>query len=331
MARLLARPSRRRLVSIALTASAALLGVNPDDGLAKKRKKKDKKKDKKEAPPPPPTAPPPADTPCSPDPHCGHEGECHNGVCFCPSHEQFCGGTCCSPLWFGQEVCVDNVCCHPSSACPHECCPGHDRCIAGACCPERRSCLDANAKDVCCAPDERCARPAEHLSNLACCPVARLCPPRLEGGVYEGMCCKPEQTCCDDQCCDPDRPCCNGQCCDVGQACINGSCERSCPQRSRGSVSADADCCANPLTIRGEACCPQGDLDTHDYACGPFRCHKPLSGTGPGACDLWCNAEAGESTWSGGTVDHGIPVPGVPGVYWCCAVSSPTGLVCVWP
>lgn len=319
----LATPSRRRLGSTTLTAvSALLLGAREDEGLARKGKKKGKHKKKKGKNAPQPQPAPPRDTPCSPDPNCGHAGECHNGVCFCPSHEQFCGGTCCSPPWLGQEVCVDNrVCCHPSSACGRECCPGFDACIDGACCPEHRACYNADAtRKICCGADEWCVSPAGEPANVACCPAARVCP----AGDDRGECCQSDQTCCNGRCCAADETCagddetgsrccpntniCDGTCCDVSNACVDGHC-----------------CARAALTIRGETCCPSGGGNS--YVCGRFKCHAFLTGMGPGGCDLWC--DTGEEGSLCGPGVPGIPTGENNGRACCC--TQPGTSTCLWP
>ena len=312
LVRTLTSPSRRHLVSGLTALSALLLGAGADEGLARKNKKDKKKKNKKKG----------KNTPCSPDPHCGNEGECHNGVCFCPSREQFCGGTCCSPLWFGQEVCVDNrICCHPTAACGRECCLGNDACIDGACCPARRTCSSADAGGrICCGENELCVSPAGQQALSTCCPAERVCHSRADWGE----CCSPGQTCCDGRCCDAHETCagdeeqgfhccasdnvCDGQCCDVANACVDGQC-----------------CARTALTIRDETCCPSGS--GNNYVCGRFRCHAYLTGSGPGGCDLWCDPSEEGSLCGPGV--PGIPTGENNGRACCC--NQPGTSTCLWP
>lgn len=327
LVRALAAPSRRRFVTALTAVSALVLAADANEGFARngKNKKKNKMKNKKKGKnkkgknTPPPLVQ--QDIPCSPDPHCGDEGECRNGVCFCPTREQFCGGTCCSPLWFGQEVCVDDrICCHPTAACGNECCPGNDECLDGACCPDRRVCYGAEVgRRICCGPDEWCVSPAGMPAESTCCPAARVC----HSADDWGECCNPDQTCCDGRCCAADETCvgdetgrrccptarvCDSTCCDVANACVDGQC-----------------CDRAALTIRNETCCPSGS--GNNYVCGRFTCHQYLTGSGPGGCDLWCDSSE-EGSLCGPDVE-GIPTGEGNGRECCCI--EPGTSTCLWP
>lgn len=279
LARVVSNRSRRRIVgALGGIAAALLAGTNAPEveaGKGKKHKRKKRGKNKK-------------GQPCSPDPNCGHEGICRNGVCFCPSHERFCGGTCCNPQ---IEVCVDNrECCHRAFACGSECCDG--LCVDGACCPAERTC-----GSVCCPAGEVCSTmPGTHYAT--CCPAARVCP-NAE---------RPQES----TCCAPNHTCCNGDCCAAGETCL--------PNAEFGER-----CCANPITVRGEECCPHGSGNS--YFCGRFKCTYFLTGSGPGGCDLWCDSPE-EGAYCG---------PGVPGVPTgegngrACCCNVPATATCVWP
>lgn len=279
LAKVISSPSRRHILAalggIATAVVASTRASDVEAGKGKKKKKgkgKDRKKDK----------------PCSPDPTCGYQGQCHNGVCFCPSHERFCGGTCCKP---GIEVCVANrECCHRSQACGSECCD--TACFDGECCPAKRTC-----GSVCCPEGEECSNPPDG-GNAACCPTGRVCRSAEPNGGTT--------------CCGPNHTCCNGDCCAANESCL--------PNAEFGER-----CCANPITVRGEECCPHGSGNF--YFCGRFKCTAALTQTGPGGCDLWC-AVPQEGSICGPGID-GIPTGEGNGRACCCNV--PATSTCVWP
>jgi hypothetical protein len=196
------------------------------------------------------------------------------------------------------------------------------------------------------------------ISGLQCCNgVCKLplfdgtCTPDLNTGqdatcctgfcdIVHGCCAGPTQACSPGQCCDGLN--CEGTCCKpLGATCANADeccgddtscpsatrkCTKSCALSTNGSVRAAEECCDNPITIRGETCCPHGS--GNGYYCGRFHCNGYLTGTGPGGCDLWC-----DTTKEGSACGPGIP--GIPtgenNGRACCCTAVGTNGQCVWP
>jgi hypothetical protein len=188
--------------------------------------------------------------------------------------------------------------------------------------------------------------------NQTCDGSKSECEPGLE--CCKGFCkkrpgalCEPEfgtgrdSTCCTGFCEIPGRCCAgpgkdcagaglpNGGCCNDGinfdLKCEAGTCVERCPERALRAEDPDDECCANPITVRGEQCCPRGSGNS--YFCGRFKCTAFLTGTGPGGCDLWCVVGA----------EGALCGPGVPGIPTgenngraCCCTQAGTG-TCVWP
>lgn len=275
-----------------LGATLAALGGLTSPLLADARKKKKKKK--KRGP----------NTPC--DPPCGR-GECYRGRCSCNSRDNLfmCGETCC---WTG-DTCIDNACCTAARSCAGTCCPEGQECVDDfTCCPRDQLCRGRET-DTCCPAGQRC-----NWDGDTCCDPAQYC---------WGECCPAGQVCVNEKVCCPEDQACGDACCAEGEICVSGICRPLCPA---GETWHGGMCCAAPLTIRGETCCPTGGGNS--YHCGRFTCAYALSQSGPGGCDVWCAFRDNEESAGCGPDLPGVPVPGAPQKCCCTAYLTAT---CVWP
>lgn len=140
-----------------------------------------------------------------------------------------------------------------------------------------------------------------------------------------GSCICPNNAACARDCCASTETCIRGECCAHGQVCDGDCCggDEVCANRSPGGAKG---CCANPLVVRGETCCPTGSLSTR-LNCGSYQCAYALSGTGPGGCDLWCKVG-----YEGAGCGPGVPgfPTGDPNRGCCCGQIASPG-VCTYP
>jgi hypothetical protein len=132
---------------------------------------------------------------------------------------------------------------------------------------------------------------------------------------------------CNTACCDAADSCIRGACCPATQVCSGNCCTsgQHCANIVPGGIKG---CCDNPLSIRGETCCPTGRLETV-LNCGSYQCKASLSGTGPGGCDLWCKIG-----YEGRRCDRdieGFPNPNDPDVHCCCTDLIAEPGICIYP
>lgn len=344
LARWTATHSRRWLLGLGLGLGLLGAGDLPQDEAAgKDRGKKHPQKKPK---------------PCKPP--CG-DGACRKGRCDCRGRDKFgerlypCGKTCCSASW----GCIDNACCF--APCDGRCCGDGEQCTESpweaVCCPTKRRCYRCQGEDCgysCCAPGEVCVHTVGRDDDVCC---------RPEQVCGDSECCGGGESCCDDGHCRPaDQRCNNGTCCQNGVCCGNHCCLSSqvccggteccdghcagstCCRRLGETCGGDGDCCGDakcksgtcrfcpttslcceqPITVRGEQCCPTGSGNS--YFCSvsqtrSYKCTYFLSGTGPGGCDVWC-ISGHEGGLCGPNV-QGFPSPGSnPPQFCCCTVQG---------
>jgi hypothetical protein len=164
-----------------------------------------------------------------------------------------------------------------------------------------------------------CACPNNVFCEGSCCAASDVC--------LEGDCCPNDQIC-DGVCCPDGNSCVRNECCSNSRVCGTTCCEGSevCANIVPGGIKG---CCENPLTIRGETCCPTGSITTR-LNCGSYQCKYALSGTGPGGCDLWCKVGSGGEGAGCSRDIEGFPVPGDPEQQCCCGNPAHPG-VCTYP
>jgi hypothetical protein len=206
-------------------------------------------------------------------------GVCDNGHPRCPDGSCASAGQCCP----GSRRCGDDGFCHSDD----ECCSNEKRCADDSCvsvfqcCPDEQRCDDGScvAADACCSDMGKCP-------DGSCVPFDQCCPDERR--------CLLDETCIPaDQCCSHQKKCANGLCVGESECCPD---EKLCG----GECIPKIECCqlAYPLCDRG--CnfiqCVDGEWECHPRPFGDY-CLMPWYD--PGVCCKgrcrpgWCERDGG--------------------------------------